>query len=130
MSHKMAQRLGQNVIGRLVKGKAEEQQKIVLAAYSGVSEYGAILPYSRKHELEADAIGLMLMAEAGYDPSVAPEFWERFAQLKSGGSPVEFVSTHPSDARRSAALRERLPEAMQVYEASPEKTGLGNAISD
>jgi predicted Zn-dependent protease len=130
MSHKMAQSLGQNVVGRLVKGKAEEKQKIVLAAYSGVSKYGAILPYSRKHELEADAIGLMLMAEAGYDPSVAPEFWERFAQLKSGGSPIEFVSTHPSDARRSAALRERLPEAVQVYEATPEKVGLGEAISD
>jgi len=79
--------------------------------------------------LEADAIGIMLMAEAGYDPSAAPEFWERFGKLKSAGGTVEFLSTHPSDSRRSAALRERLPEAMQAYDAAPQKFALGESIA-
>jgi len=129
MSHKMAQNLGKSAFERLTKNQTESKQKIVLAAYGGLAEYGAILPYSRKHELEADTIGIMLMAEAGYDPSAAPEFWERFAALKGSGGPMEFMSTHPSDARRSSALREKLPEAMQVYQSAPEKFELGEAIT-
>jgi len=130
MSHKMAQNLGKAAVNRFTKNQSEDKQKIVMAAYGGLSEYGAILPYSRKHELEADEIGIMLMAEAGYDPSAAPEFWERFAALKGAGGPMEFMSTHPSDARRSAALREKLPQAMQVYESAPEKLALGEAIEE
>ncbi len=128
MSHKMAQNLGKNVVDRFTKNQSEGKQKIIMAAYGGVSEYGAILPYSRKHELEADEIGIMLMAEAGYDPSAAPEFWERFAALKGEGGPMEFMSTHPSDARRSGTLREKLPQAMQVYQSAPQKFELGEAI--
>jgi predicted Zn-dependent protease len=128
MSHKMVQNLGQSGLARLTKGQSEGKQQIFLAAYGGLAEYGAILPYSRKHELEADEIGIMLMAEAGYDPSAAPEFWERFAEIKGAGGPMEFMSTHPSDARRSATLREKLPQAMQVYQAAPEKFELGEAI--
>ena len=88
------------------------------------------MPYSRKHELEADHIGVLLMARAGYDPSEAPEFWERFSAAKDGGAPIEFLSTHPSDARRAIALRELLPEAMELYNAATEKIGLGVAIED
>jgi len=75
-------------------------------------------------------IGVLLMAKAGYDPSEAPQFWERFSQAKEGGAPIEFLSTHPSDARRAMALRELLPEAMEQYNAAPEKLGLGVAIED
>lgn len=128
MSHKMAQNLGKSAFERLTKNQSEGKQKIIMAAYGGLSEYGAILPYSRKHELEADEIGIMLMAEAGYDPSAAPEFWERFAALKGAGGPMEFMSTHPSDARRSATLREKLPQAMQVYQSAPQKFELGEAL--
>jgi predicted Zn-dependent protease len=71
---------------------------------------------------------LLLMAKAGYDPSVAPGFWERFSSLKQGDAPMEFLSTHPSDARRATALRELLPTAMQSYEAAAEKYGIGEAI--
>ena len=128
MSHKMAQNLGQQAVGRLLQKQNDHKKKIALTAFSIGSEYGAILPYSRKHELEADAIGVKLMAEAGYDPSAAPEFWERFAALKGAGAPMEFMSTHPSDSRRSASLREQLPEAVQIYEQASEKFGLGEPI--
>lgn len=128
MSHKMAQNLGQQAVGRLLQKQDDHRKKIALTAFSIGSEYGAILPYSRKHELEADAIGIKLMAEAGYDPSAAPEFWERFAALKGAAGQMEFMSTHPSDSRRSASLREQLPEAVQIYERASQKFGLGDPI--
>lgn len=99
----------------------------IMQAYGVVSHYGATLPFSRKHESEADAIGLILMARAGYDPSVAPEFWERFSAT-SGTKPPEWLSTHPADARRAADLRALLPEAMKYYESAPEQYGMGDAI--
>ena len=129
MSHKMAQNMGKQFAGRLLKNQDEQKKTIMLTAYNIGSEYGAILPYSRKHELEADTIGLKLMAEAGYDPSAAPEFWERFAALKGAGGPMEFMSTHPSDSRRSASLREQLAEALQVYDHVAHKYALGEPIN-
>jgi predicted Zn-dependent protease len=128
MTFQTAQNLGKSAVGYVMKTQEEQQQKIVLAAYGAASQYGVILPYSRKHELEADHIGIMLMARAGYDPSEAPRFWERFAGIKQGAAPMEFLSTHPSDAHRSSALRELLPEAMKSYEATDQKFGLGEAV--
>ncbi|MBX3437692.1 MAG: M48 family metallopeptidase, partial [Planctomycetaceae bacterium] len=99
----------------------------IMQGYGIASRYGVLLPYSRKHESEADAIGLILMAKAGYDPSAAPEFWERFAQ-KSGAKPPELLSTHPADARRAAALRVLLPSAMNYYDASSVQLGMGDVL--
>ena len=128
MSHQMVENGAKTALAKLMQNKSEKTQQIVLTAYGAGAQYGAILPYSRKHELEADQIGLLLMAKAGYDPSEAPEFWERFAGSKESASPIEFLSTHPSDAHRSSALREQLPEAMQLYEATPEKLGSGESL--
>jgi len=75
------------------------------------------LPYSRKHETEADIIGLMIAAQAGYDPRSAPGFWDKMGE--SGGSkPPEFLSTHPSDDTRSQTLQRYMPEAVEIYERS------------
>lgn len=128
MSHQTVQNLGKSAVGFVTQKQDEQKQKMILTAYGAVTEYGAILPYSRQHELEADEIGIILMAKAGYDPSEAPSFWERFSAVKGGETPIEFLSTHPSDARRSAALREHLPRAMQLYQESAEKYGLGEPI--
>jgi metalloendopeptidase OMA1, mitochondrial len=132
MSHQQVKDVGGKVVdaaGRwLYKDGYEEKQDVVLTAYGVVSEYGAILPYSRKHETEADLIGIKLMAEAGYDPSEAPQFWERFSAAKSGEAPMEFLSTHPSDARRAADLRGSLPEALKIYNQAPQKHGLGDRL--
>ncbi len=129
MSYQTAQNLGKSAIGMVMQNQKEQKQLIVMTAYGAASEYGVILPYSRRHELEADGIGLKLMAQAGYDPSVAPEFWERFSSMKQGESPMEFLSTHPSDARRAAALREQLPAAMTAYKAAATQYGTGEAIA-
>lgn len=72
------------------------------------------LPWGRKQELEADHIGLIYMARAGYDPSAAVDFWKRMS-AKSGGAPPEWLSTHPSDDTRIQRLQELLPEAQAVY---------------
>ena len=76
--------------------------------------YGVMLPYSRKHEYEADRLGLIFLAMAGYDPSEAVSFWERMA-AHSGSAPIELMSTHPSDANRIAQIKQYLPEALQYY---------------
>tara|TARA_R110002072_G_scaffold303140_2_gene495655 strand:+ start:27439 stop:28347 length:909 start_codon:yes stop_codon:yes gene_type:complete len=132
MSHQQVKDVGGKVVdaaGRwFYKDGYEEKQDIVLTAYGVVSEYGAILPYSRKHETEADLIGIKLMAEAGYDPSEAPLFWERFSAAKSGETPMEFLSTHPSDARRAADLRASLPDALKVYNKATQQYGLGDRL--
>ena len=78
------------------------------------AQYGYMLPYSRKHELEADRLGLIFLAMAGYDPNQAVAFWERMA-ASSKGAPMEFMSTHPSDATRINQIKQYLPEALTYY---------------
>jgi predicted Zn-dependent protease len=84
-------------------------------------EVAVNLPYSRGDELEADQVGLMYMAAAGYDPREAEHFWGRMSRLSGGGSGSSleaFLSTHPTDQDRIAQIRELLPEALKLYEAS------------
>ena len=78
---------------------------------------GVLLPFSRSHESEADYIGLLLAAEAGYDPRESVRLWQRMAQ-SSKGAPPEFLSTHPANETRIADLQEWMPEAMAIYERS------------
>lgn len=77
------------------------------------AQYGLILPYSRNQELEADRLGLMLMAQAGYDPRAAVQLWQNMQA--TGARPPEFMSTHPGPESRIARLEEQLPEALSVY---------------
>ena len=91
-------------------------RRLILAGVGMGTAVGIILPYSRLHESEADAIGILYAAEAGYDPRVAISFWQRMAAEKSD-SPPEFLSTHPSDATRVRKLHSLMPEAVAIYEA-------------
>ncbi len=114
-------------IGYVMQDQTDRRREIVQTVYGVGSKYGAILPFSRKHESEADHIGLIYMAKAGYDPREAPLFWERFGQV-SQGNPPEFLSTHPSHGRRSSDLQELLPEALTYYESATQKYGNGESI--
>lgn len=78
-------------------------------------QYLGALPHSRRQESEADHLGLIFMAMAGYDPNEAVTFWSRMAKASEGRAPAEFFSDHPSDARRIADLKAELPEAMKYY---------------
>jgi predicted Zn-dependent protease len=86
-----------------------------MSVYGGGVQYGALLPYSRVQESEADHLGLVFMAMAGYDPREAVTFWERMAKSKDGEAAPEFLSTHPSDETRIRQIRELLPEALSYY---------------
>ena len=91
------------------------QRQAVMGAIGAGAQYGVLLPFSREHELEADQMGLIYMARAGYDPREAISFWERMSSA-GGQQPPEFASTHPSHGRRIEELREFLPKAMAEYE--------------
>ncbi len=82
---------------------------------------GILLPFSRQHESEADYIGVLLAADAGYDPQEAVHIWERMAAA-SGEEPPEFLSTHPANETRIADLKRWMPEAMGIYQRSPKAT--------
>lgn len=90
------------------------KRQLIMAAYGAGATIGVILPYSRYHESEADEIGLMYAAKAGYDPRAAIGFWERMEAQKSG-SPPEFLSTHPSGSTRVRKLNELMPKAYEIY---------------
>lgn len=105
--------------------KASENRELWMAAYAGVTTVGVILPYSRVHEYEADEIGALYMARAGYDPRAAVTFWEKFAATKGGAKVPEFLSTHPVDSNRVARLQQIMPKAVAEYERTLQKRGLG-----
>lgn len=98
-----------------LSGKSSEVQQIWNASIGLGANVGVLLPYSRKHEYEADYLGLIFMAMAGYDPNEAVAFWTRMSQTKGGKSTPEFLSTHPSDGKRIAEMKKNLPEAMKYY---------------
>jgi len=101
----------------LGKGAVGVSRDTIMQAYSLGTTVGVALPYSRKQELEADHVGLLYMARAGYDPRQAVAFWQRFAEYcrKRGSKSVEFLSTHPVDKTRIAELKRLMPKALQEY---------------
>ncbi|MES2696247.1 MAG: M48 family metallopeptidase [Verrucomicrobiota bacterium] len=90
------------------------QRRMVLAALGAGAQYGVLLPFSRNHETEADEMGLIYMARAGYDPEAAVGFWQRM-QGQGGSQPPEFASTHPAHETRIEHLRSLLPKAREEY---------------
>jgi len=114
MSQGLIAMTGGVALSKALENKSAETQTLFMAAYGVGAQVGVLLPYSRLHESEADRLGLIFMAMAGYDPHEAVSFWERMAAGKSG-APPEFLSTHPSDQTRINKLKEEIPEAMTYY---------------
>lgn len=115
MSQQLVSQYGGQALGLALSGSSSAVQSIASSVYGLGAQYGVMLPYSRKQELEADQLGLIFMAMAGYDPSQAEAFWIRMSQNSGGGSAQEFTSTHPSDETRIKKIREDLPEALKYY---------------
>lgn len=124
MSQQMMTEYGTAAIGTALGGTSAGVQQAAAAAIGLGSQYGILLPYSRKQELEADKLGLIFMAMAGYNPSQAAAFWTRMSQ--QGTSTPEFMSTHPSDNTRIQQIEKDLPEAMKYYNGG---TGATNTNS-
>ncbi|MCF6158361.1 MAG: M48 family peptidase [wastewater metagenome] len=114
MSHLLMVQLGATGLSVAASQHSEQTKQILLQAYGAGTNVGFILPYSRKHELEADHIGLILMARAGYNPKKAIPFWRRMDTM-GGERPPEFLSTHPEPAKRIEDIKKALPAAMKYY---------------
>jgi predicted Zn-dependent protease len=114
VSQGMLEQMGGTALAELTKTKPAETQKLWMSAFGAGAQLGALLPFSRLHESEADHLGLIFMAMAGYDPNTAVDFWQRMAG-QAGKKPPEFMSTHPSDQGRVNAIRKEIPEAMRYY---------------
>ena len=100
------------------------------AIYGTTTEIGVMLPYSRSNESEADAIGLILMARAGYDPSASYTFWKRFTNNAEGSSKLDAIlSTHPCDSDRIAAMEAGEPAAREEYNKAATKYGFGRTFT-
>lgn len=114
MSNQYAMQIGAQVLGASTSGKSAIIQGLVNNAY-GIGGQLATLSHSRSNETEADQLGLMFMAMAGYNPESAVSFWERMASAKAASSTPEFLSTHPSDVRRIQNIKSLVPEAKKYY---------------
>jgi len=115
MSQGLVQQLGGLALTVAIQEKPEQTQALFFTAYAIGTTYGAMLPYSRLHESEADKLGLIFMAMAGYNPMNAPVFWRRMDDI-AGSPPVpEWMSTHPSHEHRIEDLNAYMPKAMKYY---------------
>lgn len=111
MSAGILQQAGAVGVGLATSGSKENTQQLAMTAYGAGSQMFGMLPFSRGHETEADKIGLILMAIAGYNPEASVPFWQRMGAASGGQSPPEFMSTHPSHDTRVSNLKSWIPEA-------------------
>ena len=115
MSQGLLAQMGGVALSTALSTQTAVTQQLWMSVYGVGAQYGAIMPYGRMQESEADHLGLIFMAMAGYDPNEAVTFWERMSAQKGGKAPPEFLSTHPSDATRIENIRRLIPDAMKYY---------------
>ncbi len=113
LSQQMVAQYGGNVLSAVLTGKSEKTTQLAQTVYGLGAQYGVMLPFSRKQEYEADRMGLIFMAMAGYNVNEAVTFWERMSQASGGQQTMEFMSTHPSDVNRIAKIKATIPEALK-----------------
>jgi predicted Zn-dependent protease len=118
MSQGLIAQFGGVALTEILKEKPEQTKQLWMTVFGLGAQYGALLPFSRVQESEADHLGLIFMAMAGYDPNGSVEFWQRMAEQKGGQAPPEFMSTHPSDETRIEDIKGELPEAMTYFRKS------------
>lgn len=114
MSQQVAAQMGANVLGAVMQGQSYQTQAIAQQVYGLGAQYGVMQPFSRKHESEADEMGLVLMTIAGYNPDVAITFWQKMSAAGSSKIP-EFLSSHPSHETRINDIKKKLPGIKQKY---------------
>ncbi len=115
MSHLLLVQLGGMALQEALKKKPHKTVQLAMIAYGVGTTLGIVLPYSRLQEYEADRIGLILMAKAGYDPHAALSFWQKMYRRFKGKEPPEFLSTHPLTKHRIERIKKLIPEAMRYY---------------
>lgn len=123
VSQNMMASLGGIGVDIATRKQSQETRAAVQAAYGIGSSLAVLLPYSRLHEREADAVGVRYAARAGYDPRAAITFWQKMKAVGGGGEPPQFLSTHPSHEDRIQRLQALMPEAMREYEVARQRWG-------
>ncbi|HEY8401132.1 MAG TPA: M48 family metallopeptidase [Cytophagaceae bacterium] len=122
MSQALSAQLGGMALSVALRDKPEQTRALFMGAYGAGATVGVLLPFSRLQEAEADRLGLIFMAMAGYDPRTALEFWPRMNEAAGGGgSTPDFLSTHPGYDKRVENIKKYLPEAMKYYDPSVSK---------
>lgn len=114
MSQQVLAEYGSQALATALSNKSALTQQVASTVYGLGAQYGVMLPFSRKHESEADYMGLVFMELAGYKLEAAVSFWNKMAAQSSGKTP-EFLSTHPSDERRVNDINKSIPEVRQKY---------------
>ena len=115
MSQGLIAQLGGMALQEAIKDKPAQTQALWMTAFGVGAQVGVLLPFSRTQESEADHLGLIFMAMAGYDPHGAITFWERMMKGNTGSKPPEFLSDHPADETRINDIKNEIPEAMKYY---------------
>jgi predicted Zn-dependent protease len=115
MSQGLIAQGGAVLLSKALENKPEQTQQLWMTAFGLGAQVGVLLPYSRTQESEADHLGLVFMAMAGYDPRAAVDFWQRMS-ADGGAKPPEFLSTHPADNTRIRDIEEHMPEALKYYQ--------------
>lgn len=140
LAHHAGERMSQQLLaqgglaiaqGFVLKDAPPGQQRALMAALGLGAQVGVMLPFSRKHESEADVIGLQLMAGSGYDPRQSVELWRNMAEATRGQQPPQFLSTHPSPESRMKNLSKNMPSAMAAYEreeATPDDRQMAGTV--
>jgi predicted Zn-dependent protease len=121
MSQGLAAQAGGLALSVALSSRPAETQNLFLQAYGVGTQLGALLPFSRLHESEADELGLIFMAMAGYNPEEAIPFWQRMDRASSGAEPLEFLSTHPAHGTRINKLKAVIPKAKEYAKNYPLK---------
>ena len=114
MSQQLMAQYGGAILGGVLGGQSSAIQQLGSTVYGLGAQYGVMLPFSRKHESEADYMGMILMTMAGYNPNNAVTFWQKMSANGQNTTP-EFMSSHPSDATRIAAIKKNLPDVIQKF---------------
>ncbi len=117
MSQALLANMGGMALSVALANKPNQTRELFMTVFGAGATVGFLLPYSRLHESEADRIGLMFMARAGFDPRAAIPFWERMNK-KAGPKPPEFLSTHPAPESRITNIKTYIPEALPYYQKS------------
>jgi predicted Zn-dependent protease len=125
LSQQVALQYGGAVAGGLL-GNSQAMQQLGSTVFGLGAQYGVMMPYARKQEYEADEIGLIIMAIAGYNPQTAVPFWTRMAQSGGGAQIPEFLSTHPTDSKRIANMEKIMPNVLQYFKGP----GVQNKITE